>query len=418
MPDSFYEKSETMRILMISDVYFPRINGVSTSIQTFRDEMEKLGHQVTLIAPAYSQEHDANTQEAEHGILRIPSRKVILDPEDRMMSLRAIMALQQRLQDQQFDLIHVHTPFVAHYAGVKLGRALQIPVVVTYHTLFEEYLYHYIPFLPKALLKKAARAFSRAQCNQVDSVIAPSSVIVDLLRGYGVQQHIDIIPTGIHSQNFRGGDGTRFREKFAIPLTRKVLLNVSRVAFEKNIGLLLETVQRVRSTIPDICLVIAGEGPAKKAYARQVQEMGLQDNVVFVGYLDRATELIDCYSCADFFVFSSRTETQGLVLLEAMAAGTPVVSVAAMGTRDILVDCAAAQIVEDNANQFAATLIELLGNEQATQSLRDACYTSAAQWDSKVMAEKMLRAYQRVLGDEPTMDASHTNLDISVSKNG
>ncbi len=414
-----------MRILMISDVYFPRINGVSTSIQTFRGEMVKLGHEVTLIAPHYGEQQlrveeckEEQQEDKVQRLIRIPSRKVILDPEDRMMSLSAITALKESLREQQFDLIHVHTPFVAHYAGVKLSRFLGIPLVVTYHTLFEEYLYHYIPFLPKALLKKFARSFSRSQCNQADSVVAPSSVIVDLLRGYGVERDIEIIPTGIHSQNFLNGDGRRFREKFGIAQDRQVLLNVSRVAFEKNIGLLLETVKLVREQIPDICLIIAGEGPAKKAYARQVREMGLGDSVVFVGYLDRETELVDCYSCADFFVFSSRTETQGLVLLEAMAAGTPVVSVAAMGTRDILIDCAGARIVEDDATHFAETLVTLLNDPQAQNALRSASHASAAQWDSQVMAEKMLRSYRQVLGCESAgaIADSSANSDASTTQ--
>lgn len=382
-----------MRILMISDVYFPRINGVSTSIQTFMTELGKLGHEVTLIAPDYGEEISSD----ETAVHRIPARKVILDPEDRMMSMSAIMKLRDSLKAQDFDLIHVHTPFVAHYAGVKLARHLQLPLLVTYHTLFEEYLYHYIPFLPRTLLRKAARSFSRAQCNQADSIVAPSSVIVDLLHAYGVTRPIAVIPTGIHCKDFGHGDGDRFRRQFGIAANRKLLLNVSRVAFEKNIDLLLDVLDRVRRAHADACLVIAGEGPAKKTYIRRAEEMGLQDNLIFVGYLDRSSDLIDCYHSADFFVFSSRTETQGLVLLEAMAAGTPVVSVAAMGTRDILLDCPGARIVEDDADQFSAELCRLLDDEQDQQALRDATVSCAEKWDSKVMAEKLIAAYRRVL---------------------
>jgi len=222
-----------MRILMISDVYFPRINGVSTSIQTFRHEMEKLGHEITLIAPDYGEIADKEQRDTEKNVLRIPSRRVILDPEDRMMSLSAITALKDTLARQAFDLIHVHTPFVAHYAGVKLAKHLDLPLLLTYHTLFEEYLYHYIPFLPKALLRKATRWFSRAQCNQADKVIAPSSVIVDLLRNYGVEKNIEVIPTGIRCKEFQSGNGEKFRAEFGLSSDHKVLLNVSRVAFEK-----------------------------------------------------------------------------------------------------------------------------------------------------------------------------------------
>ena len=398
-----------MRILMISDVYFPRINGVSTSIQTFRSEMQKLGHEVTLITPDYGTD---STPELD--TIRIPARKVILDPEDRMMSMSALMKLKDQLHTQNFDLIHVHTPFVAHYAGVKLSRFLNLPLVITYHTLFEEYLYHYIPFVPRLPLKKLARSFSRAQCNQADTVVAPSSIIVKLLKDYGVEQPIEVIPTGIHCDQFSKGNGAAFREKHGISNHRKVLLNVSRIAFEKNIGLLLEVVERVRHKIPEVCLLIAGEGPARKACMRRAEELDLQDSIIFVGYLDRDTELLDCYSSADFFVFSSQTETQGLVLLEAMAAGTPVVSVAAMGTRDILIDCAGAQIVENDVDQFSNSLIELLQDEAAQQRLRMACRSSAARWDSQEMAEKMLRHYRSVINDSAVSQEAAVKTDISV----
>lgn len=382
-----------MRILMISDVYFPRINGVSTSIQTFKEELESLGHHVVLIAPEYPQ--IPQDSDPDPSIFRIPSRQVIFDPEDRMMRMKDILALTEVLRAEQFDLIHVHTPFVAHYAGRKLARALDLPLALTYHTLFEEYFYHYIPFLPRTLLKGVARYFSRTQCNDAAAIVAPSTIIVDVLQKYGVSQPIEIVPTGIRCERFQHGDGQRFRQQFNIDDDRKVLLNVSRVAFEKNIGLLLEMVNKVRQEVPEVCLVIAGEGPAKKSYIKQSAQLGLDGHIRFVGYLDRSSALIDCYSSADYFVFSSVTETQGLVLLEAMAAGTPVVSVAAMGTKDILEDCAAAQIVDNDAEQFARTVIALLRSDD--QQLKLACKASAAKWDSTFLAEKLAAFYANIL---------------------
>ncbi len=389
-----------MRILMISDVYFPRINGVSTSIQTFKEDLEAQGHSVTLIAPQYPQQDATGADDSS--VIRIMSRQVILDPEDRMMRMREIMSYTEALRAQQFDLIHVHTPFVAHYAGRKLARALNLPMVITYHTLLEEYLFHYIPFLPRPLLRAFARRFSRVQCNDANAVIAPSTIIVDVLRRYGVQQTIEIIPTGIRCERFRNGNGAAFRQQFDIAAGRKVLLNVSRVAFEKNIGLLLAMAAKVKETIPEVCLVIAGEGPAKKSCIRQARELGLDEHIKFVGYLDRRTALVDCYASADFFVFSSLTETQGLVLLEAMAAGTPVISVAAMGTKDILEDCAAAQIVNNDASDFATAVIDLLQSTARQEQLRAACATSAEAWDCKLLAEHLSELYRKVLQQQLT----------------
>ena len=381
-----------MNILMISDVYFPRINGVSTSIQTFKTELEKLGHQITLITPQYP-----NHNCTDDSIIRIPSRTVPLDPEDRMMKASEITKIIPDLQESNYDIVHIQTPFVAHYVGIKIGKSLNIPCVTTYHTLFEEYLYHYIPVIPKKFLRYFARKFSSGQCNQVKGVIAPSSIIVKLLKSYGVENKINIIPTGINSEKFTFGDGKKFKATFNIPDNKKILLNVSRVAYEKNIGLLLEVVDKVRQEIPDIMLIIAGEGPAKNTYQKQVKHLNLESNIAFVGYLDRDTELLDCYHSADIFVFSSITETQGLVLLEAMAAGTPVVSVAAMGTKDILLDCPGAVITAGEVEEFSEKIIHLLKDEQTYEKTKLAAVNYAKQWDSTLLAENMLKFYQQTL---------------------
>ena len=377
---------------MISDVYFPRINGVSTSIQTFKTEFTDNGHQVTLIAPNYPQ---SSTEEED--IIRIPSRAIPLDPEDRMMKYKRVLRLIPQLQKYNFDLVHIHTPFIAHYAGIKIARALNIPSVITYHTLFEEYLYHYIPFVPKQILQLFARRFSCSQCNQVDGVIAPSSIIVSLLKEYGVKNNIDIIPTGIEVKNFEFGDGHRFRSKFGISSDKKVLLNVSRVAFEKNMGVLLEMLKQVKTHVPNVYMVIAGEGPAKKAYMQQASILGLDDNISFVGYLDRGNELVDCYHSANLFVFSSKTETQGLVLLEAMAAGTPVVSVAAMGTKDVLKGCNGAKITDGSVDDFCRKVVTLLQDQDALNKLKLEAKAYAKHWDSNALAKNMLEFYDQVV---------------------
>ncbi|MEM8844272.1 MAG: glycosyltransferase [Pseudomonadota bacterium] len=380
-----------MNILMISDVYFPRINGVSTSIQTFKSEFEKQGHHVSLIAPTY----EGSSQ--EKNIFRIPSRNIPYDPEDKMMSYKAITRLLPDLEKLHFDLIHIHTPFVAHYAGVNLSKALKIPCIATYHTLFEEYLYHYVPIVPKQIMRFFTRKFSSSQNDQVQGVIAPSSVIVNLLKEYGVHNNITIIPTGIESKRFEKGDGNRFITKHNIPTDKKILLNVSRVAYEKNMGVLIEMLHEVKKAIPEIFLIIAGEGPAKKSYMDQASKLNLDDNIAFVGYLDRDTELIDCYYCADIFVFSSKTETQGLVLLEAMACGIPVVSVAEMGTKDVLNNCKAAKITTGEVSDFSEKVISLLGSKSEYDSLKSEAKEYAREWDSAAIAKKMLEFYKEII---------------------
>jgi 1,2-diacylglycerol 3-alpha-glucosyltransferase len=383
-----------VRILFITDVFFPRVNGVSTSLQTFWRELEDLGHEVTIIAPEYGQQ-----ERRAPSLIRVPARVVMFDPEDRMMHRRPILDLGGELRRQEFDLIHIQTPFVAHYSGVSLARRLNIPRIETYHTFFEEYLFHYVPFLPKPWMRFAARRFSRAQCNEVDAVVVPSTAMRDVLAGYGVTSHMEVLPTGIQLEQFADGDGERFRAVHDIPPTRPLLLHVGRVAFEKNIGFLLRIVKQVRMTVADVLFVIAGEGPALPSLRREAQDLGLADNVLFVGNMDRETTLLDCYRAADVKVFASRTETQGLVLLEAMALGVPVVSTAIMGTKDVLQPGCGAEVVAEDEREFAAAVVRVLGDRALAARLSDAGKDYVKSWAAPVMARRMVDLYQSVVAD-------------------
>ncbi|UJS22821.1 glycosyltransferase [Thiothrix winogradskyi] len=380
-----------MHILMVSDVYFPRVNGVSTSIQAFRQALEAAGHHVTLIAPDYGQ-----TVADEAGIIRISSRKVIVDPEDRMMRIRHIHRLTEELRTEDYDIIHIHTPFVAHYAGLKLARKLKLPVVATYHTFFEEYLYNYVKWLPKEWLRYVARRFSRTQCADLDALVVPSTAMQQVLVDYGVTTPLTVLPTGLDMRVFEPGDGAAFREKHSIPAERPVILFVGRVAFEKNIGFLLDVTERLRGSISDILFVIAGEGPAEKSLHSQVKRRGLESNVSFVGYLRRDGELQACYKAADVFVFASRTETQGLVLIEAMACGTPVVSTAVLGTKDVIGSGQGGLVAPEEVEGFAKQVERLLqGKTLHAQKTKEAL-AYAATWSHTAQAEKLVGFYQQV----------------------
>lgn len=384
------------RVLMLSDVYFPRVNGVSTSIQTFRRDLAAAGCESVLVAPEYPA-----PREDEPGIVRVRSRELPVDPEDRLIAGRALDAAVRALSGR-FDLVHVHTPFVAHYAGLRAAQRLGIPVVETYHTFFEEYFHHYLPWVPRALLSRLARTISRRQCDAVDAVVAPSPQMAESLRRYGVASPVRVIPTGLDAARLAGGDGARFRAAYGIAPERPVALIVSRVAHEKNIGFLIGVLDRVRRSLPDVLLVVAGEGPALEALKRDVAARGLAGHALFVGYLDRAGPLLDCYRAADVFVFASRTETQGLVLLEAMAAGVPVVSTAVMGTKFVLDGARGAVVVDEDEAAFAAAVGRVLGDATLRASLgAEGARFVAERWSGRAMAVRMLELYGEVLTRAP-----------------
>jgi 1,2-diacylglycerol 3-alpha-glucosyltransferase len=389
-----------VKILKISDVYFPRVNGVSTSIATFMRDLTTLGHQPILVAPKYTNEPDPSD------IRRVASRSVPRDPEDRVMSWRGLRATVSELcRQDRFDVIHIHTPFLAQYAGVRAAREFGLPVIATYHTLFEEYLHHYVPLLPRRAGRGLARAISRSQCNQLDAVIAPSIAMQDALRAYGVEKRIEVLPTGLDSACLTLGDGAAFRKKHGIALDRPVLLFVGRVAHEKNLGFLLKMFGAAVRARPDALLLIAGEGPALASIKSDARALGLEDSVRFVGYLGRDGELQDCYRCADLFVFASLTETQGLVLLEAMAQAVPAVAIARMGTIDILAPQTGCRVAPADAQGFADIVVDLLRDSALRRKLGEAAREYARSWSSIRQAERLALVYESLR--RPT--AAHTS---------
>jgi 1,2-diacylglycerol 3-alpha-glucosyltransferase len=378
-----------MRVLMISDVYFPRINGVSTSIQTFRRGLHAAGHETLLIAPEYPTD-DAG---ADGEIIRIPSHYLPRDPEDRIMKASAIRRLTSSLGKRRFDLIHIQTPFVAHYQGVRLARALRLPVIESYHTYFEEYLHHYVPLTPRRLMRFIARRFTVSQCTDLDALVVPSPAMRRALENYGVRCPMHIIPTGMDMARFNGGDGARFRAQLDIAPAAPTLVHVGRIAHEKNIDFLLRMFARVAERRADAVLIVAGEGPALNHCKSYVESLGLAGRARFVGYLSRERDLLDCYRAGDVFVFSSKTETQGLVLLEAMALGVPVVSTAHMGAADIVNPQRGAVVAPDDEQGFAAIVLGLLADPARRAAMAQAGRRYAGEWSAHSMTERLTGVY-------------------------
>ena len=389
-----------MRVLFISDVYFPRVNGVSTSIRTFRQDLANCGVETQLIAPRYDTDAIVPAGDAqpdnEPGLLRVASGGIPRDPEDRRMRWGPLTRLLDTLPRNEFDLVHIHTPFIAHYAGVRFARRGNLPCVATYHTFFEEYAHHYVPAMPKWLGRYLARAFTRSQCADVQGLIAPSEPMRDVLLEYGVTTPIHVLPTGLAADRFGAGDGNRFRAQSGVPPDRPLMTYIGRVAHEKNIDFLIQVFMKVRESVPRAMLVIAGEGPARESLRQRVASLKLEPDVVFAGYLDRNTALLDCYAAANVFAFASRTETQGLVLLEAMAQGAAVVSTAELGTRSILKAGSGALVVEEKRDEFASAVVRVLQDETLQKELGERGRAYAKTWSSAAMARRLADLYDTV----------------------
>jgi glycosyltransferase involved in cell wall biosynthesis len=385
-----------MNILMLSDVYFPRVNGVSTSMQTFCRELVRLGHRVTIVAPDYGVAED----DAEFEIIRLPARRIFFDPEDRLIRKSALGTVVDELACRKWDVIHIHTPFRAHQIGVALAKRTGRPTVESYHTYFEEYVANYLPWFPPRLLRFFVRSFSRKLCQGVDHLIVPTNEMAVVLKNYGIATPSTVVPTGIRLEEFARGDAARFRKAHGFADHAPLLLTVSRLAIEKNIDFLLEVARALKADKHDFTFVIAGEGPDAPRLKKLAARHGLEDRVRFLGNLDRDSTLLDCYSAADVFVFASSTETQGLVLIEAMACGAPIVSTAVMGTATVLRGARSALISEEKVDAFAALVARLLRAPQERETLSAAGPLDAGQWSATALMRKVVAMYER-LADTP-----------------
>jgi glycosyltransferase involved in cell wall biosynthesis len=234
-------------------------------------------------------------------------------------------------------------------------------------------------------------------------LVVPSRAMLSALTAYGVRSPMKILPTGIRLEEFADGDGAAFRRLHGIPAERPLLVHIGRVAFEKNIDFLIRMMPRVLACHPDTLLLIAGEGPALLHLQRLVSHLRIDNSVKFVGYLDRAGALLDCFRAGDVFVFASRTETQGLVLLEAMALGVPVVSIAEMGAIDILEAGKGALTSAPDEEEFAAAVRRLLDSPPLRRRLANEGIAYAAEWSAAKQAQRLLSFYAEVLATRAGM---------------
>ncbi|EOT42652.1 MULTISPECIES: glycosyltransferase family 4 protein [Enterococcus] len=310
-----------MKIGFFTDTYFPQVSGVATSIKTLKTELEKKGHEVYIFTTT-----DPNATGIEEDIIRMPSVPFV-SFKDRRIVVRGMWYAYLIAKELELDLIHTHTEFGAGLLGKMVGKKLKVPVIHTYHTMYEDYL-HYIA-KGKVVRQSHVKYFSRLFANHTTGVVCPSERVIDTLRGYGVTSPMRVIPTGIELEKFERPDITSemkeaLRRELGITDNQIMLLSLSRISYEKNIQAIIHGLPKVIAQLPQTRLVIVGKGPYTEELKELVQSLNLGDYVCFVGEVPN-DEVALYYHAADYFVSASTSETQGLTYTEAMAAGTPLV---------------------------------------------------------------------------------------------
>jgi 1,2-diacylglycerol 3-alpha-glucosyltransferase len=319
-----------MKICMMTNTYLPHVGGVARSVSTFADEYLKRRHQVLVVAPEF--EGKPLTKRAAAIVERVAAIQNF-NGSDFSVRLPLAATLSERIDSFQADIIHAHHPFLLGDTALRVAAAKNVPIVFTHHTRYEDYT-HYVPFDSSAL-KDVAINLSTEFANLCDGVIAPSESIAKLIKKRGVTVPVRVVPTGIDVKAFASGDGARFRKKLKIPARAFVVGHVGRLAPEKNLGYLAEAVALFVKKTPAARFLVIGGGPSEERIQSTFAKHGVTDRLILAGKFT-GRNLTDAYNAMDVFAFASFSETQGMVLAEAMAAGRPVVALSASGVREVM----------------------------------------------------------------------------------
>ena len=381
-----------MHIAYFTNFYLPVVNGVVRSVQSFRDALSAMGHNVFVFA----QEDDY--EDAEPFIFRYPSIPL---PGEIHTALPVSSFVDQLFPTLKLDVIHTHHPILLGQTAATKARDYNLPLVFTFHTQYQEYT-HYIPIPQEQVqefLKTRIMHWLREFMRKCQHIVIPSESMRSILvNEYGLADRYTVIPTGIDIAPYKAADGSALRSEWGWG-DDKIIISAGRLAEEKNWTTLLQAFALAQKSQPAIRLVLVGDGPQADALRQLAGELGVGERVLFTGKVP-FTEIPNYYKAADLFSFASITETQGLVTLEAMAAGLPVVAVAASGTQDILDDGSQGFLTRNDAQDLANGIVKLVENSGLMGRFKSAALRKSRTFDNRRLARKMLKVYEQAIQDK------------------
>ena len=381
-----------MNICMMTNTYLPHVGGVARSVSTFAEEYRRRRHRVLVVAPEF--EGKRLSPRAAALVERVPAIQKF-NGSDFSVKLPIVGGLTPRLDAFEADIIHAHHPFLLGDTALRIAATKNAPVIFTHHTRYEDYT-HYVPF-DSPTLKEVAINLSTHFANLCDAVIAPSESIARLIRRRGVGVPIRVVPTGIDVDAFAAGDGLRFRKKFKLPPDAFVVGHVGRLAPEKNLEYLAEALAIFLKRSPSARFLVVGGGPSEETLKTVFARHHVGDRLILAGK-QTGRALADAYRAMDVFAFASFSETQGMVLTEAMAAGRPVVALNASGVREVMRDRKNGFMLEKSASpkRFADQLGKLEREPSRLQEYGAEASRTAELFSRERCADLALEFYEEV----------------------
>lgn len=381
-----------MRIAMFTNNYKPYIGGVPVSIEHLAQALRERGHIVYVFAPSYE------NQVEEPYVIRYPSFPLKIAGAPVPNILTGMIA--KKVRELQIDVIHVHHPAIVGNVALSIRRKLGIPVVFTYHTRYEAYL-HYISGLEKVEQQTGfINWYLRYFCNRCDLLVAPTPGMRDYLDKKQMETPVCVMPTGIPQESFKPDEKrvAAIRQHF-IGEADYLTCTVSRLAKEKNLEFQIKGLAHLKRMLKKegktFRHMMLGDGPERENIQQLVQELGLTENVIFLGKVDNA-EMKNYQGAADAFLFTSKSETQGIVLLEAMAVGNPVVAVEASGVCDIVKNGGNGYLTEEDSYRWAVQVKTVLEEVELREKMSQSARQTAKQYSEEVVAKRAEQCYKNV----------------------
>lgn len=392
-----------MNIVMMTNTYKPFVGGVPRSVETFMEEYRKRGHRVLIVAPEFE-----NMAENEKDILRVPAIQNF-NGSDFSLPISTGGVLAEKIEKFQPDIIHSHHPYLIGDMAFRIASKLHVPLIFTYHTQYEKYT-HYVPADSDAL-KRFVIALSVGYANLCDYVFAPSGSLADIIRDRGVESPIEIIPTGVDIDFYKSGNRKKFRNEREINNNSFVIGFVSRLAPEKNTDFLAHAVSSFVKKQSNSHFMLVGDGPSEFTIQKIFKENGLENRLHVLGTLS-GRELVDAYHAMDVFVFASKTETQGMVVSEAMAAGIPVIALDANGVREIVSDHYNGRLLkQENEKKFVNALMwYLMLDEHEKDTLKKNALKTAMEFSKEKCADHAIEIYKSLLNRKATLGEKDSSL--------
>lgn len=408
-----------MRIAMFTNNYKPFVGGVPISIERLSKSLRELGHEVYIFAPSYEESPCKENKDIEENVIRYKSLRNKKLKGGIVIPNMFDLEIEKCFRELNIDVIHVHHPMLVGNTAQYLSKKYNVPLIFTYHTRYEQYLHNIKAYeiLEKRQNKKDLSLLRKAEgkvltytkekfvpgyiklfSNSCDLIISPTGLIKDYLEEKGVKSKIRIMPTGLDESSFEADEVSsievkKIKEKYKGD-KKYLFCTVSRLTKEKNLDFMLRGLKTLKDNIGDnFRLMIIGTGPYKNTLEENINELGLQNNVIFLNCIDNKI-ISNYYRASDLFLFSSKSETQGIVLLEAMSAKVPVVAVEASGVIDVLKNGENGFMTKECTLEWSIRIQEILENKILFNTLKEGAYNTALKYRSSNIAKKVEEIYK------------------------